>query len=357
MWLEKLSTSQRSYERMFARSGAVLGPVLAALLGAMALAGCIRPAPSATTAHGAQHDAAAGLSAGQEFDDCDGANWCPRMVVVTAGSFTIGAPPNEPGRYQEEGPQRRVNIRSLAIGKFDVTRAQWAAFASATNRITNLGCAWTGQPMSVEGDPAASWKNPSFAQDDSHPVVCVSWSDARDYLHWLSERTGRTYRLLSEAEWEYAARAGTTTAFPWGASASHDYANYGADKCCGGLATGRDRWVATSPVGSFPANAFGLYDMNGNVSQWVQDCFANSYEALSTDGSAYQVNVRLKLTGELASMSGTNSCSYRVARGGGWGDFPALVRSAARNFAPPPGGVLATYRSSGFGFRAARVLN
>jgi sulfatase-modifying factor enzyme 1 len=112
-----------------------------------------------------------------------------------------------------------------------------------------------------------------------HPVVCLTWSDAQDYVHWLSENTGKKYRLPSESEWEYAARAGSETAYPWGAGASHEYANYGADNW-GGLASGRDKWVNTSPVDSFPPNAFGLHDMHGNVLQWLQDCFAPDYSAL-----------------------------------------------------------------------------
>lgn len=324
------------------------------LILAIALAGCSHP--SSVVPHGPR-DAARGLGAGQEFNDCEGAVWCPRMVVVPPGSFTIGAPANEPGRFNEDGPQRQVNIHAFAIGKFDVSRAQWAVFASATNWVAPVGCAWTGVTPSEHGDANASWQNTGFAQDDTHPVVCITWNDAQDYAHWLGERTGQSYRLPSESEWEYAARAGTTTAFPWGASASHENANYGADTCCGGFASGRDRWVGTSPVGSFPANAFGLYDMNGNVLQWVQDCFANSYAALPTDGSAYEAAVTLQITGDFASMNGASSCAYRMARGGDWGDMPAMIRSAARNWGPPPGAALATYRSGGVGFRVARVLH
>ena len=154
-------------------------------------------------------------------------------------------------------------------------------------------------------------------------MVCVTWNDAQDYARWLSQRTGYKYRLLTEAEWEYAARAGTTTAFPWGSSASHDFANYGADACCAGLASGRDRWMYTSPAGSFPPNAFGLHDMSGNVLQWVQDCFAASYSGLPADGSAYETAVALQLTGRLSKMTGTSSCAYRMVRGGDWGDHPA----------------------------------
>ena len=295
------------------------------------------------------------LRDGQEFDDCAGAAWCPRMVVIPGGSFTIGSPANEPGRFEEEGPQRQVKVRRFAAGKFDVTRGQWAAFVSATSRPARAGCSWTGR-NGMKPDPEGSWNNLGFVQDDSHPAVCVSWEDAQDYVRWLSQRTGHTYRLPSEAEWEYAARAGTTTAYPWGPTASHDQANYGTDKCCSGLAAGRDQWVNTSPVGSFPPNAFGLSDMNGNVLQWVQDCLAMSYANLPADGSAYEAVITLRLSGELAALNGKPSCAYRMLRGGDWGDPPGQIRSAFRSFAPFPDGTLQDYSSGGVGFRVARSI-
>lgn len=287
---------------------------------------------------------------GQTFRDCPD---CPEMVVVPAGSFMMGSPPNEQGRNDTEGPQRQVNIREFGVGKYDVTRGQWAAFVSATNRSTIGGCAWAG-PSKEKLDPKVSWRKLGFRQDDSHPVVCVTWQDAQDYVHWLSQRTRHPYRLLSEAEWEYAARGRTTTPYPWGLSATHEQANYGADDCCSGSASGRDKWVETSPVGSFPPNPFGLHDMHGNVLQWVQDCFANSYSALPTDGSAYEVAVQLKAA-PFPEMIGTNSCSYRMVRGGDWGDPPSMIRSAFRNFGPGPGATLQDYRSGGVGFRVART--
>ena len=130
----------------------------------------------------------------------------------------MGSPANEPGRSDEEGPQRKVHIRQFAASKFDVTRGQWAAFVSAKQVGTGDGCAWSGLPGAPidELNPSASWSHLGFMQDDNHPAVCVSWYDAQDYARWLSERTGHHYRLLTEAEWEYAARAGTTTPFPMG---------------------------------------------------------------------------------------------------------------------------------------------
>lgn len=312
------------------------------------------PTMSIPTAN--ERTVAAGIRPGKTFRDCAE---CPKMVVVPAGDFTMGSPASEQGRYDEEGPQRRVHIRQFAAGKFHVTRGQWAAFVSATKRGTSGGCAWSGLPGGSPDEPnaSASWRNLGFAQDDSHPVVCVTWNDAQDYVRWLSARSGRHYRLLTEAEWEYTARAGTTAPYPWGSSVSHEHANYGSDVCCSGLASGRDQWVNTSPVGSFPPNAFGLHDMHGNVMQWVQDCFASSYAGLPTNGSAYEAMITLNLSGELLWMTGTMSCSYRMARGGDWGNPPAMIRSAARNFAPPPGATLENYRSAGAGFRVARALH
>lgn len=310
---------------------------------------------TATQTPTAAKSAAAGLRPGQTFRDCPD---CPEMLVIPAGSFTMGSPASEPGRDDWEGPQRQVSIRQFAVGKFDVTRGQWAAFVSATNRETHPGCVWTGRPIKPQWaiDPEGSWRSLGFPQDDSHPVVCLIWNDAQDYVRWLSQRTGQKYRLLTESEWEYAARAGTTAPYPWGSDASHEYANYGADTCCSGLASGRDQWVNTSPVGSFPPNAFGLYDMHGNVLQWVQDCFANSYLGLPTDGSAYETVVQLKVTGRFSSMTGTSSCAYRMLRGGDWGDPPKMIRSAFRNFGPGRGATLQDYRSSGVGFRVARKI-
>lgn len=255
---------------------------------------------------------------GQEFDDCDGAGWCPRMMVIPAGSFTMGSPEDEEGRNNNEGPQRRVSIRQFAVGKFEVTFDQWAAC------VNGGGCTSNASP-SDEG-----WGR------GARPVINVSWNDAREYVQWLSRETGRSYRLLSEAEWEYAARGGDRAGpYWWGAAASHEYANFGADQCCDGLASGRDQWVFTSPGGSFPANPFGLSDMHGNLFEWTQDCYAASYSGLPDDGSAYE----------------TNSCSLRVYRGGSWDLSPQYLRSSLRNRTTPTG------RYDGLGFRVARTLN
>lgn len=284
------------------------------------------------------------------------------MVVIPTGSFMMGAKENESGSFPEEKPQREVHIKQFACGKFDITKKEWAAFVKATNRQITGGCVgpmFPGDTSNITAlKPGVNWNHIGFAQDSSSPVVCISWFDAKDYVSWLSKKTGFTYRLLSEAEWEYAARAGTTTTYPWGDSASHEYANYGMDSgFYKGFASGRDKWdYSTSPVGSFPPNAFGLYDMNGNVMQFVEDCFSPTYSGLPTDGSAYTKEVTLKMSGDLAAMNETSSCAYRLCRGGGFGDPPGLIRSAFRNWAPAPGITLENYRSSGLGFRVARAF-
>lgn len=238
------------------------------------------------------------------FRDCPE---CPEMVWIPGGTFTMGSPAGEAGRDSDEGPQRTVSVRAFAAGRFEVTRGEWSAFATATNRP-------------VPSD--SPWNNPGFAQDDRHPVVRVSRQDAQAYALWLSNRTGKGYRLLTEAEWEYAARAGTTTAYPWGASISPRNANYG-DSGNGG----------TVRVGSYAANAFGLHDMAGNVWEWVEDCYASSYSGLATDGSA---NVN-------------GDCSYRVNRGGSLHSSPQFLRSAQRGRDTPTG------RYFNLGFRVART--
>lgn len=284
---------------------------------------------------------------GESFRDCA---VCPEMILIAEGSFLMGAPDNEPGRYEEEGPVRKVNISRFAAGKFHVTRGEWAAFVKATNRIPVEGCDWSGLPENEA--VTASWNHVGFRQDDKHPVVCISWDDAQDYISWLGKKTGFKYRLLTEAEWEYAARAGSTTPYPWGSDASHEFANYGKDTCCTGLALGLDQWAyGTSPVGSFPPNAYGLYDMHGNVMQWVEDCFSGSYIGLPTDGSAYTNSVPLNVEGDLSEMNGKSSCDFRMCRGGDFNNPPAMIRSASRNWAP-----IQAYRSAGLGFRVAKSL-
>jgi formylglycine-generating enzyme required for sulfatase activity len=264
----------------------------------------------------------------------------PALVVVPAGSFTIGSPASEEARVGNEGPQRRVNIGyAFAVGKYPVTRDEYAAFIADTERPDGATCnspGYTGFTLGggFHQEVGATWRNPGFTQTGADPVVCVSWLDAQAYVGWLSKKTGAAYRLLSEAEWEYAARAGTTTARYWGDAASREAANFGrvlVGDMTPGVAEGADRWVNTSPVGSFPPNAFGLFDMVGNVSQWVQDCYQLSY-ALPATGAPFE-------------------CAARVARGAAWSHQPNFTRVAYRVV-----GLTAQNRSSFAGIRVARGL-
>lgn len=305
--------------------------------------------------------------AGQTFRDCPD---CPEMVVIPAGSFMMGSPETETGPILDtpqtplEGPQKRITIKQFACGKFDITKKQWAEFVKQTNRKTTGGCMFAMLPTSDSTQPwlpdtAANWNHVGFAQDSTHPAICLSWTDANDYVQWLSKKTGLTYRLLTEAEWEYADRAGTTTSYYWGNTASREYANYGDDSVAGkGFAAGRDKWLYTSPVGSFPPNRFGLYDMNGNAIQWVEDCLSITYSNLNSDGTAFKNDIPLKFAqGYFSVVNGKGACGFHAARGGGYGDTPKFIRSAARNFAPLPGTMTPDLsRSSGSGFRVARAF-
>ena len=269
--------------------------------------------------------------------------------MIPAGRFVMGAAPDEEARENlsemfrnRSRPQRAVTVRSFFAGRFEVTRAQYRAFAEATGRRAASCFLWTGTEFAI--DPTKDWRNPGYAQDDSHPVACVGWEDASAYVRWLSQKTGKSYRLLTEAEWEYAARAGTTTARFWGedGNMSCRYAN-AADLATQSHVPGARNWdivgcddrhAYTAPVGRFPANAFGLHDMLGNVAEWTQDCWNADYSGAPTDGSA----------------AVTGDCHLRSVRGGSWEDAPVGVRAAYRVGSPV---VIRVYTR---GFRVARDI-
>jgi formylglycine-generating enzyme required for sulfatase activity len=267
------------------------------------------------------------------FRDC--AN-CPEMVEIPPGTFMMGTDPEEArragiseDRAKSERPRHAVSVRSaFAVGKYHVTRGEFARFVQETGYRSPVGCAvWTSaRGWNVDG--GKSWRDPGFAQTDRDPVVCVSWEDAAAYAAWLARTTGKPYRLPAEAEWEYAARAGTTTAYYWGDDAGRGNANCGW--CDGQMGKG------TTPVGNFAPNRFGLYDMAGNAFQWVGDCFAKTYEGAPGDAS-------------VALVSGRN-CRSRVTRGGAWFYDAALARAGSRSSNPPD------TRQSDTGFRVARPL-
>jgi formylglycine-generating enzyme required for sulfatase activity len=240
-----------------------------------------------------------------EFRDCAD---CPEMVRIPAGSFRMGSAQSEIGRQLDEGPLHWLRVPAFAIGKYAVTFDEWDSCVRA----------------------GACTKHP----DDNgwgrgrRPVINVSWDDAQQYVRWLSRKTDKNFRLPSEAEWEYAARAGTTTAYYWGPAIGSGYAD------CDGCGSKWDN-SKTASVGSFAPNPWGLYDMLGNVEQMTQDCWHENYPGAPIDGSAW--------------MAG--DCKQRVIRGGSWGDDPRNVRAAHRNRGS------ATEANRTLGFRVAMTAD
>ena len=246
-----------------------------------------------------------GPAVGDIFRDCAD---CPAMVVVPSGSFMMGSPPSEEGRDDDEGPVHRVTIGArFAVGVYEVTRGEFGRFVSSTGRSMGNGC-WTYEDGEGEYRSGRSWLSPGFSQTDLHPAVCVSRDDAQAYVDWLSRETGEAYRLLSESEWEYVARAGTTTRYHWGDAIGRNLAN------CWDCGSRWDGGKGTSPVGSFGANAFGLHDVHGNVLEFVEDCVNESYAGAPRDGSAWK----------------GGDCSRHVLRGGSWYYGPRVLRAADR---------------------------
>jgi formylglycine-generating enzyme required for sulfatase activity len=229
----------------------------------------------------------------------------PEMVVIPAGKFRMGD--IQGGGGSDEQPVHDVSVKRFAMGRYEVTFAEYDKFAEATARTKPSDNGW-GR--------------------GNRPVINVSWNNATAYAKWLTEQTGHHYRLPTEAEWEYSARAGTTTKYWWGNTASHEYANYGKDKCCSGLATGKDRWKYTSPVGSFAANPFGLFDTAGNVWEWTCSEYTDKY------------------TGKEQHCA--KSASRFAARGASWGNEAGRARSASR------GGDAPTNRFGNLGVRLVR---
>jgi formylglycine-generating enzyme required for sulfatase activity len=294
---------------------------------------------------------AAPAAPGTKFRDCPE---CPEMVVVPAGDYLMGSANSEVGHVANEGPVHKVSVPTFAVGIYPITRAEFSIFVRESGHPPINGCTvWTGRPFGEQGfartDAGKNWRNPGFQQTDNDPAVCISWEDAQAYVRWLNGKAHGThrdgpvaastgpYRLLSEAEWEYAARGGTNTPYYWGSKISHQNANYGLEKCppCGPLAKDTDLWNNTSPVGSFPPNHFGIYDMSGNVFQYVEDCWHDNYVGAPSDGTAWV----------------TGNCKFRVDRGGDWIDDPKILRVAYRDMGA------AGDRDQFTGFRVARNLD
>ena len=270
------------------------------------------------------------------FQDCEG---CPIMIDIPSGTFVMGFEGGEDGR--PEGPVRQVNVPAFAMGITEVTHGQYAYFVSQSGYRTEGGCrVWPNDKMIDTAN--FGWQDPGYGQPPApdQPVACVSWHDANAYVSWLAKSTGKPYRLPSEAEWEYAARAGTDTDFYWGddpeagcahanmndASGAKNGFNWAQAEC-------DDGYQLASPVGSYPPNAFGLHDMLGNVWEWLEDCYVLYYEGAPTDGSAYVPS---------------ETCDRRSVRGGSWITRPDRNRVSFRGRDPED----TIYFM--FGFRVAR---
>jgi formylglycine-generating enzyme required for sulfatase activity len=311
----------------------------AALIAMVAL--CVPPPALAQTALSNAQERA--LKAGDVFKECA---QCPAMVAIPAGAFLMGSPDTEPDRDGTEGPQHRVTIaRPFTLGKFELTVEEFAAFADETGYDTGNVCdLW--QDGTFDERPGYNWRKPNFAQTGAHPAPCLSWDDAKAYLAWLSGKTGKAYRLPTEAEWEYAARAGSATRFHFGDDDAN-YCRYGNGVDAAALADVpgarekgwsalpcRDGFAFTAPVGSFAPNAFGLHDTHGNVFEWVEDCWNGNFHQAPADGSAW-------LNGD---------CKIRVQRGGAWGYPRSYLRIAVR------GRQGQAYRYINAGVRVAREI-
>jgi len=279
------------------------------------------------------------LAAGTVFRDCAD---CPEMVVIPPGSVTVGSPDDGAGTGLEQPPHAVAIASAIGVGRYEVTKAQFARFVQQSGHATNGGCfVWSG--VGYAQDASRDWRNPGFAQTDNDPVVCVNWNDAKAYTEWLTAKAGQPYRLPAEAEWEYAARAGSRTLRPWGDDARDAcrYANV-ADLSAMRDVPGTAGWLFhecddkhayTAPVGSYQANAFGLYDMLGNAWEWTEDCRdeANAVAPANDPDCA------------------SGACCRRVLRGGAWVDSPVFVRYDFRFF------IGSGDRDFYIGFRVART--
>lgn len=298
--------------------------------------------------------AAAGkeLKPGDTFLDC---SHCPEMVVIPAGKATIGSTPEQRAKFDipkffadRESKQLDVTIaKPFAVSKFEITRGMYAEYVKEAGVRTEPGCAgFDAATQTWPMNPKWSWRDPGFKQGDDEPVVCMNYPDAQAFVAWLTKKSGHTYRLLSETEWEYAARGGATTIYPWGDNTDDicERANIYdiptattlgdkeglADKVC---AKPRKKEF-TEPVGSYAPNGFGLYDMVGNVWEMLADCASDTYDGVPADGS-----VVVKA-----------DCKKRMPRGGGWNSRAWTARLATRGQGNPE------YRAVALGLRVARDL-
>jgi len=275
------------------------------------------------------------------------------MVEIPGGTFPMGTAaadrlidPRTGKPAKNDAPRHEVTLQAFAIGRYEVTVAEYRAFVAATGHESSGGCMEFSKKDSFTISAAANWDDPGFPQAENAPVGCVSFFDAVAYTDWLRATTGETYRLPSEAEWEYAARAATTTAYHWGADPYRacDYANIrspGADTISKRQAqsdmydgfTCDDGFAQSSPVGSFRPNDFGLYDMQGNAWEWVADCNHKDYEGAPSDGSAWLDDV---------------PCQFGVIRSGSYLNRVERSTTAVRAGRPQSG------KATNMGFRVAK---
>jgi formylglycine-generating enzyme required for sulfatase activity len=294
-------------------------------------------------------EAGIGLSDGTELDS--GARLSESLALtmlwIPPGRFWMGSPDTELERRDTEGPQHLVQLQGFFIGQTPITQAQWRAVAAwkeqpgeTWNRDLKTNPAWfDGEKQKMrkasDSDSKESVVLDGTPSTDLHPVEQVSWHDAREFCNRLSQRTGRTYTLPSEAQWEYACRAGTTTPFHVGATITPDLANYNGNTTYAGGPKGAYR-QQTTPVGMFLANAWGLHDMHGNVLEWCLDHWHDSYEGAPTDGSAWlnpTKPIKKATTKGGSDISSENA--MRLLRGGSWSISPRNCRSAARDRGQP----------------------
>ncbi|WP_346840054.1 formylglycine-generating enzyme family protein [Microbulbifer sp. SAOS-129_SWC] len=278
------------------------------------------------------------------------------MVVLPGGTFEQGSPDSEPRHQDREGPVHKVHLQTFALGRFEVTVAQFRTFVEQTGYLTDAerdvpafgqaapGCFSHQQA----GKPSAgwvagrSWRDPGFAQADTHPVVCVSWNDASAYVAWLRDQTGLNYRLPTESEFEYAQRAGKRTPYAWPDDSELCVrANHG-DKSLRSVlpdlksetTSCNDGHAFSAPVGNYEPNAFGLHDIVGNVSEWTEDCWHETYQDAPSDGRSWEASAKAE-------------CRGRVLRGGDFMSPTAQLRSANRTWIPE------SFRTYHVGFRVA----
>ena len=279
--------------------------------------------------------AAAGGQSRDVFRDCPE---CPEMIVVPSGSFRMGSDESD-----TSSPVRDVEVATFALGRTEVKRSEYSAFVNATGRPTYFDCAGA-QPshevIDYGPDVERSWRAPGYEQDEDHPVTCVSWADASAYVAWLSGITGRKYRLPSEAEWEYAARAGTEARHYWGDVWRCGYGNFVDLSWHGDIATESlpddcdDGARFTASVGRFRPNAFGLHDMLGNLWEWTADCWHDNYGGAPLDGNPWA----------------RGECNRHAVRGWSWDNRVSDIRVYYRHVA------FTGYIVSSYGFRVARTI-